>query len=54
MTEVKMSVKVTPQLRARIRDLAKLDGRSDTRYAAKALEAHVEREERKSREKANG
>lgn len=46
---MKMSVVMTEDLRNRIRRLAVADGRSDTRYAAKALEEHVAREERKSK-----
>lgn len=46
---VKMSVFVSQELREKLRKLAVADGRSDTKYAAKALEAHVEREERKAK-----
>ena len=45
---MKMSVIMTEQLRNDIRALAARDGRSDTKYAAKVLQEHVEREKRKA------
>lgn len=45
---MKMSVVMTEQLRNDIRALAARDGRSDTKYAAKVLQEHVEREKRRA------